>query len=525
MTLDPVAYLEQPFGHLADLINAHAVNQPDRIALDGGEESLTWSETAALVQRVAAQLQADGLEKGQAVSILGTTSIRYAIAYLGAIVAGGCAAPLTTSATPKQLANMMVDSGAMHLFVDSAKRAELFESGVDLPRLQHVMMDNAAEEGAPAMREWMAEEGAIPKDVEVGPKDPFNIIYSSGTTGKPKGIVHSRQMRWYQMAVGENSGYGQPGQVSLFSTPLYSNTTLGIFVATVAYGGTSILMRKFDCQRWLELAQNNRATHTMLVPVQYQRLMDFDGFDEYDLSTFTHKYCTSAPFSAELKAEVLERMPGGLIEIYSMTEGGVVCILLAHAHPDKLHTVGIAWGGSEVITVDEDLNRLPSGEMGELVGRSQTMMSGYQNQPEKTEEASWYDDNGDRWQRMGDIGKVDEDGFITLMGRSKDMIISGGFNIYPRDLEEALMAHSDVADAAVVGIASKQWGETPVGFVVAEEGVSLDLEAVKARTNAELGKTQRLSELRLITELPRSHIGKILKTELRNIAEAEKPSL
>ncbi len=525
MTLDPVAYLEQPFGHLADLINAHAVNQPDRIALDDGEESLTWSETAALVQRVAAQLQADGLEKGQAVSILGTTSIRYAIAYLGAIVAGGCAAPLTTSATPKQLANMMVDSGAMHLFVDSAKRAELFESGVDLPRLQHVMMDNAAEEGAPAMREWMAEEGIIPKDVEVDPKDPFNIIYSSGTTGTPKGIVHSRQMRWYQMAVGENSGYGQPGQVSLFSTPLYSNTTLGIFVATVAYGGTSILMRKFDCQRWLELAQNNRATHTMLVPVQYQRLMDFDGFDEYDLSTFTHKYCTSAPFSAELKAEVLERMPGGLIEIYSMTEGGVVCILLAHAHPDKLHTVGIAWGGSEVITVDEDLNRLPSGEMGELVGRSQTMMSGYQNQPEKTEEASWYDDNGDRWQRMGDIGKVDEDGFITLMGRSKDMIISGGFNIYPRDLEEALMAHSNVADAAVVGIASKQWGETPVGFVVAEEGVSLDLEAVKARTNAELGKTQRLSELRLITELPRSHIGKILKTELRNIAEAEKPSL
>jgi acyl-CoA synthetase (AMP-forming)/AMP-acid ligase II len=516
--INPARYLEQPFGHLADLINAHAVNQPDRIALDDGEERLTWAETAAQVNRIAAQLQADGLAKGQAVAILGTTTIRYALAYLGAIVAGGCAAPLTTSATPKQLANMARDSGAMHLFVDTAKRAELFESGVDLPPLKHIMMDVAGDD-APLLFDWMAAEGAMPADPQVGPKDPYNIIYSSGTTGTPKGIVHSRQMRWYQMAVGENSGYGQPGQVSLFSTPLYSNTTLGIFVATVAYGGTAVLMRKFDCQRWLELAQQHRATHTMLVPVQYQRLMDFEGFDDYDLSTFTHKYCTSAPFSAELKAEVVRRMPGGLIEIYSMTEGGVVCILLAHAHPDKLHSVGIAWGGSEVITVDEDLKRLPPGEMGELVGRSQTMMSGYQNQPEKTEEASWYDENGDRWQRMGDIGQVDEDGFITLMGRSKDMIISGGFNIYPRDLEEALMEQPGVADAAVIGVESRQWGETPLGFVVAERGVSLDLDALKTATNSGLGKTQRLSELRLIDELPRSHIGKILKTELRDLAQ------
>lgn len=518
--LDPVTYLDQPFGHLADLINAHAVNQPDRIALDDGEEKLSWAETAALVNRIAAQLQADGLQRGQAVAILGTTTIRYALVYLGAIVAGGCAAPLTTSATPKQLANMARDSGAMHWFIDGPKRAEMRGSGLELPPLKHVMMD-AAEDDAPLLFDWMAGEGAMPDDPGVGPEDPYNIIYSSGTTGTPKGIVHSRQMRWYQMAVGENSGYGKPGQVSLFSTPLYSNTTLGIFVATMAYGGTAVLMRKFDCQRWLELAQQHRATHTMLVPVQYQRLMDFAGFDNYDLSAFTHKYCTSAPFSAELKAEVLERMPGGLIEIYSMTEGGVVCILLAHAHPDKLHTVGVAWGSSEVITVDEDLNPLPPGEMGELVGRSQTMMSGYQNQPEKTEEASWYDENGDRWQRMGDIGRVDEDGFITLMGRSKDMIISGGFNIYPRDLEDALLEQPGVADAAVIGVPSKQWGETPLGFVVAEKGVTLDPETLRATTNADLGKTQRLSELRLIDELPRSHIGKILKTELRDLLNVE----
>ena len=357
-------------------------------------------------------------------------------------------------------------------------------------------------------------------EVETGPNDPYNIIYSSGTTGTPKGIVHSRQMRWYQMAVGEESGLGLPGQVTLLSTPMYSNTTLGIFVATMAYGGTAVVMRKFDCARWLELAQQHRATHTILVPVQYQRLMDFPQFDEYDLSSMALKYCTSAPFSAELKAEVVRRMPGALIEIYSMTEGGVVCLLRADTNPDKLHTVGIPWGGSKVFTIDEQLNRLPSGEIGELVGHSTTMMSGYQNQPEKTEEASWYDDNGERWQRMGDIGRVDEEGFVTLLGRSKDMIISGGFNIYPRDLEDALLKQPEVVDAAVIGIPSKEWGETPLGFVVAAGGETLDLPAVCARANAELGKTQRISALKQLDELPRSHIGKILKTALREqIAE------
>ena len=138
---DTLEYLKQPYGELAWLINAHAANQPERIALDDGEEQLTWGETAALVNRIAAQLQAEGLQKGQAVSILGTTTIRYALVYLGAIAAGGCAAPLTTSATPQQLAAMMTDSGAGHLFIDHAKRAELADSGVALPALKHVMMD------------------------------------------------------------------------------------------------------------------------------------------------------------------------------------------------------------------------------------------------------------------------------------------------------------------------------------------------------------------------------------------------
>ena len=323
-------------------------------------------------------------------------------------------------------------------------------------------------------------------------------------------------MRWAHVQRGAKYEYG-PETVTLLSTPLYSNTTLVVFFPTIAFGGCVVLMPKFDAAAYLKLAQSRRVTHTMLVPVQYQRLMARPDFDSHDLSSFRYKFSTSAPFSAALKADVLQRWPGGLIEFYGMTEGGGTCILEAHLHPDKLHTVGRPAEGSDIRLIDEEGREVAPGEAGEVVGHSAGMMVGYHRQPAKTREAEWFDPAGKRFIRTGDVGRFDDDGFLTLFDRKKDMIISGGFNIYPSDLETVVRAHPAVADVAVVGVFSEQWGETPVAFVVRRAGDGTTAETILQWTNDQLGKTQRLARLQFIDELPRSAIGKVLKRELREL--------
>lgn len=510
MTTDDIlAKLAQPTGTYREILSDWAALQPDHPALRDVDGELSWADMMDHVERIAAQLQATGLQPGQSVAILGTSTNNYALVFLAAVLAGGVAAPLTTSASQPQLEGMAKDSGAKHLFIDRAKLSEL--GAGFMPDMDRIILDED-------LSGWMAPSGSAPDGVTPAGDAPFNIIYSSGTTGIPKGIVHSHTMRWRQFAPTAASYLGSGRDTrSLTSTPLYSNTTMVAFLSALLAGGTVTIMGKFNTREWLEIAERDRITTTMLVPVQYQRLMDEPAFDGHDLSNLMIKYCTSAPFSASLKAEVLKRMPGALIEIYSMTEGGVVCLLYAHEHPDKLHTVGTPAPGSEVKVMGEDGSLLGPGEAGELIGRGPAMMSGYKNQPEKTSEAQWiHPDTGEWWMRMGDIGRVDAEGFVELVGRAKDMIISGGFNIYPVDLENELLKEDGVIEAAVIGMPSKKWGETPVGFVTLESGSDSDM--ILSAVNARLGKTQRLAMLHTITEMPRSHIGKLLKTELREEA-------
>ncbi|WP_371919807.1 class I adenylate-forming enzyme family protein [Pseudomonas sp. MYb185] len=199
-----------------------------------------------------------------------------------------------------------------------------------------------------------------------------------------------------------------------------------------------------------------------------------------------------------------------------MTEGGGSCMLVAHEFPDKLNTVGHPLDGHDMRVIDEEGNELPTGEIGEVVGHSIAMMTGYLNKPEKTAEAEWYDSTGKRFIRTGDVGRFDKDGFLTLMDRRKDMIISGGFNIYPSDLEEVLRQHPDLLEVTVIGVQSTSWGETPVGYAVLKPGADTTAENILQWFNGQVGKTQRLNRVILTDELPRSAIGKVLKRELRD---------
>ncbi|MGR3372480.1 class I adenylate-forming enzyme family protein [Pseudooceanicola nanhaiensis] len=500
--IEPKTPEQDEFFNYGAEVQKVAAEKPDAIAVISDETGIqwTWREYADRVARIAGRLNADGVGPDVLVAGLSENSPDYFALYTAVLHAGGCMAPLPFSASDEALAKMVENSAPVLLFAS--------EKYMDVAnRLGAARVVPLAELDA-----YIGDAEPVPP-TEVAPETMFDMIFSSGTTGTPKGIVHDHRFRARQNTrAARNKMDGT--SVQIMSTPLYSNTTLVVSLAAQTKGATSVIMSKFNTKEFLRLCEKYRVTHSMLVPVQYMRLMDEPDFDKYDLSSFVCKMSTSAPLPGVVIAKVQKRWPGNLMETYGMTEGGASFTLDCDAHPDKWDTVGQLNPGCEMRMIDEQGNEIPITEFGEIVGRGVSMMPGYHNAPDKTEEATWISPEGEVFIRTGDMGRVDEDGFLHLLDRKKDMIISGGFNIYATDLEQVLRKHPQVTDVAVIAIPSRDWGETPLALVV-PASKDADPEEIREWANGQLGKIQRVSKVEFREDLPRSEIGKILKRELR----------
>jgi len=486
------------------------------IAIIFKNRRITWHELGKTINKVANGLIKLGIQKNDRVCILSKNSVEYVEVFFGALIVGACAVPLPSMASTDALKMMILDSNSKVIFTSKDMKALIdpFIDGIECIISNGKIAFDFEDVGWCDYTKWMANSSDQKPDVKIEKNDDFNIIYSSGTTGVPKGITHTHGVRKV-FGEGLKDIFSVPGMVNIISTPLYSNTTMVTWLSSMRWGTTSIIMEKFDAREFLKLCETEKVNVAMLVPVQYDRILRVADFNSFDLSSMLVKFSTSAPLKATMKRQILDRIPGELVEFYGLTEGGVSTMLIASEHQDKLESVGQPQENTELKVIDEEGRELPMGQTGELVGRQPFMMKGYENRLDATNEMLWYDQDGRAFFRSGDIGRLDEDGFLYLLDRKKDVIISGGLNIYATDLENELLKHPAVHEAAVIGIPSEQWGETPLGLVVLEEDANETPERILEWVNSRLGKSHRLYRVEFRDDLPKSSIGKVLKKELR----------
>ncbi|TMD91917.1 MAG: long-chain-fatty-acid--CoA ligase [Chloroflexi bacterium] len=509
-----------PLRRVYDLVERRAAATPDREALSAGDIRRTWAELDERVRRLAGALRAAGVGPGDRIATLDKNHPACLELTLAASLVGAANAVVNVRLSPSEITYVVNDAQA-RLLVAGAEFAAIVD-GIrgDLATVRQVVVLGGADDGYEA---WLSASEPVRDPYAAEPGDCFLQLYTSGTTGFPKGaMLTHRSMIAHTERVGPAYAMDE-STVNVVVMPLFHVGGTSWALGSMHAGGRTIVVRELAPDDLLSLVEERAATHLFLVPAAIRMLIANPDRAARALASLRVLGYGGEPMPVPLVRRVLEVLHTDLYSVYGMTEmSGVFCVLPPQDHRDParehlLASAGRPLPGNEVRVVDpETMRDVPAGRVGEFWVRSEQQMGGYWQRPEATAETLV----ADGWLRTGDAGRIDAEGYVFLEDRVKDMIISGGENVYPAEVERVLLEHPSIAEAAVIGMAHEKWGETPLAAVVARPGARVDSADVIAFCRARLAHYKCPTSVVTIDALPRNATGKVLKRELRGIVGA-----
>ncbi len=502
-------------GTLPQLFHDTAIQDPERTALTIDGQKITHGELDRLAASAGGWLQAQGLGSGERVLLCGSNSLGFVIAYLGILRAEGIVVPADAALTESELRHFVEDGGATFALAqgDGLQRLMKIAHEESLLRLVVALEEEEASE-APSLQQAISEGAPLEPSDACG-DEVVMLAYTSGTTGRPKGVPLSHAHLLSSVRGVMWAWRWDASDVLAHALPFSHQHGLSAVHISLLCGSRAVVHSKFDPKRLCKAIEAEKATVLFAVPAIYETLTAWEGIEEADFSSLRLAVSGSSGLSPALARKVSPILGQDLLERYGSTESGL-SVSNPYDEPRKFGTVGFPLPGTELAIVDEEGHGVRPGEDGEIVLRGPQVFSGYWGLPDATEE-SFYPGG---WFRTGDVGRVDpEDGYLAITGRLKEMIITGGLNVYPREVELVLEDHAAVENAAVVGVPSEQWGEEVVAFVVPARDGEVDPEELTAHAREHLSSYKCPKRFLTVDQLPRNQVGKVLRDELVEKAE------
>ncbi|ALE73120.1 long-chain fatty acid--CoA ligase [Pseudonocardia sp. EC080625-04] len=502
---------------MADLLARHARTRPDEPALADPRTARSYAEVDDRVSRLAGGLADRGVARGDRVAVLGLNSVELVEAYLAVLRRGAICVPLNFRLTAGEIGYQLADCGATAVVCDEAFAATVADARADAPAVRAVLVIGADTEGLPPVDDgW---------DDDASDDEAAYIMYTSGTTGRPKGAVLThRNLLLHAFSQITHLGITGEDRVWLSGAPLFHIAGLAGMVPSLISGGRTIVPPSggFDPVETVALLERERVSSCFFVPAQWQAICAVPDLASRDLSALRRISWGAAPASTTLIRTMIDTFPqASVVTAFGQTEcSPVTCTLRGEDAIRKIGSIGTPMVNVEVRVVDEDMADVRPGDVGEIVYRGPTVMRGYWNRPEETAEAF-----RGGWFHSGDLVREDPDGFLYVVDRKKDMVISGGENVYCAEVENVLAGHPKVADVALIGVPDERWGETPLAVVVpADPGDPPTLDEITEYCADRLARYKRPTRVEVVAELPRNPSGKVLKTTLRSAYGAAQPA-